>query len=172
MSKITNRGFPPVIVGRPKVIILGSMPGEESLRKKQYYANPRNLFWEIMGGFFHFNKDDEYKIKIKALTDNGVALWDVIDKCERKGSLDSAIKPESIVVNDFASLFSDNKSIRYVFFNGTKAEKEYQKRVLPTLNNIAEDIKHHLLPSTSPANAAKSKADKIKEWSKINTMLI
>lgn len=80
-----NRGLPPVIAEHPKVLILGSMPGEESIRKQQYYANSRNLFWEIMGNIFDFDKNEEYEVKIEIIKKNKIALWDVIDKCNRKG---------------------------------------------------------------------------------------
>ena len=78
---------------------------------------------------------------------------------------------ETIIVNDFESLLSDYASIEYIFFNGTKAEKEYFKRVLPNLKNISREIQYELLPSSSPANASVSKEIKLKKWSKIKSIL-
>lgn len=42
----------PIIDTNTKVSVLGSMPGEESLKKRQYYAHPRNQFWKIIHSIF------------------------------------------------------------------------------------------------------------------------
>lgn len=164
-------GFKPVIGSYPKALILGSMPGEESLNKHQYYANSRNSFWEIMGRLFHFDQHNDYKEKIKYLVNNNIALWDVIEQCQREGSLDSSIIASTINVNDFGSLFLKYASIEYVFFNGGKAEMVFRKRVLPNLKSVSREIKYKLLPSTSPANARLTAEEKLEKWSKIKSIL-
>ncbi|WP_425807522.1 DNA-deoxyinosine glycosylase [Desulfitobacterium sp. Sab5] len=42
------QGFKPVIDHHSHILILGSMPSEESLKRQEYYANSRNQFWRIM----------------------------------------------------------------------------------------------------------------------------
>lgn len=86
--------------------------------------------------------------------------------------MDSSIKSATIKTHNFVPIFLNYKSVKHVFFNGTKAEKEFKKRVLPKLINLATDIEYVLLPSTSPANTNLSKGDKIKQWSKIKSILI
>lgn len=164
-------GFKPVVAGNPKVLILGSMPGEESLFQHQYYAHSRNVFWEIMGRLFSFDKDVDYRDRLKHLVDNRIALWDVIGECKRSGSLDSAIKTDTILINDFGALFAEYSTIEYVFFNGRMAEKEFRKRVLPNLINLSGDVIYDLLPSTSPAYASLGKEEKFEKWSKIKSVL-
>ena len=154
-----------------EVLILGSMPGEESLRRNEYYGNPRNSFWEIMGILFGFNPGLNYNERVNVLKKNRIALWDVMKECERSGSLDTGIKGESIVENDFISFYSLFPAIRAVFFNGSRAEKEYMKRVLPGLSGLKYKIRHLRLPSTSPAMTRLSLNDKILIWSGIRSKI-
>ena len=42
--------FPPVVDGRTRLLILGSLPGDASLKAGQYYGHPRNAFWRLIGG--------------------------------------------------------------------------------------------------------------------------
>lgn len=118
--------FSPIENEKASVLILGSMPGAESLRKGEYYANNRNLFWNIMGHLLGAGPERKYEDRLQILTDSGIALWDVLKSCEREGSLDSAIKSETIEVNDFPTFFKDHPHIRQVFFNGTKAQASYK----------------------------------------------
>jgi hypoxanthine-DNA glycosylase len=74
--KNVKKGFPPIANERAKVLILGSMPGEESLRKNEYYANPKNIFWKIMAGLFKFGQDASYEERKRILKKNRIALWD------------------------------------------------------------------------------------------------
>ena len=41
-------GLPIIIAEGAKVLILGSMPGNVSLAKGEYYGNRNNHFWSIM----------------------------------------------------------------------------------------------------------------------------
>ncbi len=162
-----KEGFPPIADVLATVLILGTMPGEESLRKKEYYANPRNAFWEIMGKLLDFGHEVGYEERTKLLKKSKIALWDVIQVCERQGSLDSAINDSSIVENDFISFYRRHPNIRYVYFNGATAKKEYFKRVLPKLSDVTRGIEYFRLPSTSPAMAQLSFDAKLLAWSQI-----
>jgi len=147
------------------------MPSEASLEKQQYYGHARNLFWVFMGELFDFDHSIEYQQRTQHLIEQGVAVWDVIEKCHREGSLDSAIESDSIQANDFVQLFADYPTIRNIFFNGAKAETEFRKRVMPLLKESAENYQFELLPSTSPANAGMTKAEKLVRWKKVKTVL-
>lgn len=156
---------------RPRVLILGSMPGRASLQQKQYYALPRNAFWPIMGDLFGAGFDLPYARRLIALTRHGVALWDVLESCYRPGSLDSAIADASVEPNDFSGLFRAAPSITHIFFNGRKAADVYRRRVLPNLQGIGKLIACRTLPSTSPAHAARSYQHKLAEWSVVRQAL-
>ncbi|MFV1998095.1 MAG: DNA-deoxyinosine glycosylase, partial [Acidiferrobacterales bacterium] len=162
-----KEGFPPIGDESATMLILGSMPSEESLRKNEYYAHPRNAFWKITGELFGFEHDANYAERTTALKKNKIALWDVMFSCERKGSLDSAINDRTIVVNDFVSFYNSHPDIVYVFFNGIKAGNEYHKRVLPGPLDEMIEIEYSRLPSTSPAMAQLSFDEKLLEWSSI-----
>ena len=139
-------GLPPIIGDAARVLILGNMPSVMSLEARQYYANPRNAFWRIMGEIFGFDVASAYEVRTATLCDHGVAVWDVLRSCRRVGSLDSAVEPDSMVANDFASLFDAHPTIDRVLFNGAAAEKDFNRLV-----RIAPDLRYQRLPSTSPA---------------------
>jgi len=166
MEKIKS-GFPPIAGKSARVLILGSMPGEESLRKKQYYAHPRNSFWHIMSRLLNAGPVADYRARTRLLLENHIALWDVVRFCEREGSLDSSIKNGSVSVNDFAAFYTKYRGIKRIFFNGGAAEREYLKRVLPSLPAGLQGIKYLRLPSTSPAMAGLTTERKLAAWSVI-----
>jgi TDG/mug DNA glycosylase family protein len=155
--------FDPISDAASRVLILGSMPGKASLRAGQYYAHPQNAFWKILGALFDFEPDFPYESRIASLREHGIALWDVMQSCVRKTSLDSDIEECSIVSNPFADFLRDHPEIHTVCFNGAKAEASWRKHVLPQLSH-AGDIAYHRLPSTSPANASIGYDDKFKAW--------
>jgi hypoxanthine-DNA glycosylase len=153
-------GFPPIVDQRASLLVLGSMPGVLSLQRGQYYAHPRNMFWCITGELLGFDADADYDVRTAALREAGIALWDVLHTCERRGSLDSSIARDSAVPNDFHSLLSAYPDIRRVFFNGAKAEHMFQRLVRRTRDHIA----YRRLPSTSPANASIPYGVKLQAW--------
>jgi double-stranded uracil-DNA glycosylase len=159
--------FPPIASAKASVLILGSFPGKESLRKQQYYAHPRNSFWSIMEDLFQLQSGLSYVERIKALQFHGIALWDVLLYCWREGSLDSSIDDQTIIVNDFQFFFRKYKKIKWVYFNGTKAEKEYEKRVLISLDASCNELQYQRLPSTSPAMAMLTRDEKLAQWATI-----
>lgn len=161
----TAFGFPPLVDKAANILILGSMPSEKSLAQRQYYAHPQNSFWYIMSELFAFDLALSYQERVEKLLNNRVAVWDVIKTCKRKGSLDSSIDNKSTIVNEFGLFYQSYPLIKSIFFNGTKAEAEYHKHVLPRLNAEAKGFLSFRLPSTSPAMAMLSKPEKLKAWS-------
>ena len=156
-------GFPPIGRADARILILGSMPSRESLARQQYYAHPRNAFWPILSALLDLG-ELPYRQRALAVAARGVAVWDVLESCQRPGSLDAAIDDDSIVTNDFPGFFRRHRAIRRVYFNGAKAETVYRRRVLPDLPAAAAALPLQRLPSTSPAHAALSLERKISAW--------
>lgn len=155
----------PIVDEKCNLVILGSMPGGESLRKQQYYAFKRNQFWKIIYSIFDDTLSDDYNEKKRFLIKHNIALWDVLKNCEREGSLDSKIKNET--ANDFAGFLDQYPNLKYVAFNGTKAYKSFKKHVG---FDLKPNLKYFQLQSTSPANT-KRLEEKIKEWKIIKNLV-
>ena len=146
-------------------MILGSMPGVESLRKQQYYAHNRNQFWKILFSIFNYEEESDYNKRKLFLYEQKIALWDVYKYCDREGSLDSNIRNEEI--NDFDWCFERYTNIKYVFFNGKKAYDAFAKKYgFLDLSHI--EFKR--LPSTSAAHAIKYE-DKLDSWKVVKQKL-
>lgn len=139
------------------------MPGVLSLQKQQYYAHPRNAFWSVTAQILGFDAAASYEQRIDALCNSGVALWDVLHACQREGSLDSDIRQDSMIANDFVDFFKRHPKIQRVFFNGAKAEQLFRKAVLPGIAHL-DALRYQRLPSTSPAHAALSPQAKLQAW--------
>ena len=166
-----SESFSPIAAADARVLILGSLPGTRSLAKQQYYAQPQNAFWKIMGELFGAGPDLPYATRTERLSASGIALWDVVASAERPGSLDASIVAATVVVNDFATLFSRCPLIELVCFNGAKATELFERRVLPGLDNGFGHLKYERLPSTSPANAAMRYDEKLARWSIVRDRL-
>lgn len=149
--------FPPIIDQNSVVLILGTMPSEESLRRHEYYGHKTNQFWRLIFTVFSKEHTNIYADKVKLLQSHKIALWDVIKCCEGKGSADTAIKNEQ--ANDFSLLFQNYPKIRTIIFSSKKAEEFYSKYV-----GKHPDITYYTLPSPSTANARLSFEDKLKKW--------
>ncbi|HEX5144527.1 MAG TPA: DNA-deoxyinosine glycosylase [Mycobacterium sp.] len=141
------RGLPPIVGGRPVALFLGNAPSVQSLARQQYYGNPRNAFWATMGAVLRVPSDAPYGERTAAMVAAGYAVWDVLAFCRRAGSLDSAVERDSMVANDFESLFATWPSIRRVYFTGGAAEVNYRR-----LAFVAPGVDYMRLPSTSPAH--------------------
>ncbi len=152
-----KKAFPPIVDDSSKIMILGTMPGEKSLLLQEYYGNRGNQFWKIIFEMFGRPLSHNYEEKIMLLKEKGIALWDVLQFCEREGSLDSNIKNE--LPNDFDRFYRKYQNIKVVFFSSKNAALYYDKYV-----GRKEGITYIILPSPSGANATKSYAEKLKEW--------
>lgn len=155
------RSFPPVAdPATAHTLILGSMPGVASLAAGRYYAHPRNQFWPIMAALFGAGPELAYDARLLALKRAGIALWDVLESCERPGSLDADIDARTAQANDFAAFFDAHPLITRVAFNGGTAERMFRRDVMHRLRPL-ELLR---LPSTSPAHAGMRAEDKLARW--------
>lgn len=160
------QSFPPIADTTANILILGSMPGKESLRAGQYYAHRRNAFWSIMGELAGAAPALPYQTRTQMLKSAGIALWDVLASCTRRSSMDADIEAASICPNDFASFFLKHPNITHIFFNGSMAEQCFHKQVLPLLEPLHghRPMHYQRLPSTSPAHASMTYQQKLKAW--------
>ncbi len=158
--------FAPVENPQARVLILGSMPGVASLTAGEYYAHPRNAFWRILGDIAGATPDLPYPERLQRLRAHGLALWDVLQSCERPGSLDADIVPDSMLANDFAGFLAGHRHIERIVFNGATAEQSFRRNVLPGLdaNGLATGLTLLRLPSTSPAHAGMPYERKLALW--------
>lgn len=156
--------FPPIVNKNSRILILGTMPGDKSLKLQQYYGHAGNHFWKIIFNLFDQPFSKDYEIRKQLLLDNGIALWDVLKACECEGSSDNNILNEE--ANDFQSFYNMYPEIKTVFFGSQKAETFYNKYVLKSPNKS-----YYTLPSPSSANTWKTFEQKLDEWKLIKHSL-
>lgn len=162
-----DKGFPPIADARARILILGSLPGQVSLQRQQYYAQPYNAFWKIMGRLFGAGPELPYGERSQRLVQNGIALWDVCAAAQRSGSLDAAIVPSSVVPNDLAAFIEGHPDIGLICFNGGKAADLYRRLVPARMPASERAIRYVTLPSTSPAHAAMPFEEKLRRWAAV-----
>ena len=153
-------GFPPIAEQRARILILGSLPSQASLQAGQYYAHPQNAFWKIMSELT--GAAGSYASRCKALGDAGIAVWDVLSSSVRPGSMDADIRLATAAANDFVAFFETHDRVRLVCFNGKKAEQLFNRFVQPVA--LTDKMVFAALPSTSPAYASMSYAQKLQAW--------
>ena len=159
------RGLPALCGAHPRILILGSMPSVASLEQQQYYGHPRNAFWPIMADLLGFEKRMPYAENTRRITQNGIAIWDVIGECVRPGSLDSAIVQGSERINPIHEFIDARPAIRTVALNGGTAARLFRRHCLPHLE--AAELRILELPTTSPANARMNYTEKSERWRQI-----
>jgi double-stranded uracil-DNA glycosylase len=159
-----RRGIPPSIGSRLNVLILGSFPGVRSLTAQEYYANPLNRFWRAVAPASGASAQAPYAERIAALHRLGVGLWDVLERCERRGSLDQAIVAGSEVPNDLGRVVSAHPELRAILLNGGSAATLMHRCVVPRDLWVDTGVTVVTLPSTSPAHAALRPEAVIATW--------
>lgn len=144
MTSVELRGFPPVIDRHVGTLILGSFPSETSLAKSQYYGHPQNQFWRLIGRVIDAPLVAmPYESRLEVLLAHHIGLWDVIGRCERAGSLDSAIR--NATRNRFQRVTDIAAGLRRVCFNG-KTAAAFESLF------VEQGYEIFVLPSSSPAN--------------------
>jgi hypoxanthine-DNA glycosylase len=165
------RGFPPVARRDARVLILGSMPSEASLADNFYYAHPSNAFWWLLAGVLDCAVPQGVAAKRRLLREHRIALWDVVHRCRRRGSLDAAIEGESVEANDLCAFLRGHPGITRVFFNGGAAEQLFRRHLRSAVEREHPRLRFARLPSSSPANASWSRARKLAAWGVVRAAL-
>ncbi len=160
MSEQPSSGFPPVEGQAARVLVLGSLPGKASIDAQRYYAHPRNAFWPIMAELV--GATGSYESRCAALMERGIMVWDVLAQSVRPGSLDSAIRMDTAVVNDFDAVFERQPALELVVLNGRKAADMFRRFVI-----LPSHVHSETLPSTSPAYASLTVSQKLDRWREI-----
>jgi hypoxanthine-DNA glycosylase len=157
-------GFAPIGDARTHTLVLGSFPGVASLEVTQYYAHPRNQFWDLLGDVIDVPlRPLAYAERLSTVLQHGIGLWDVIAEAQRDGSLDSAIRDH--LGNDLHTLLARMPELRTIGFNGATAAKIGEK----ALGDRARSYRIVRLPSSSAAYAAMRYEDKRAEWMKLRS---
>ncbi|HSE11268.1 MAG TPA: DNA-deoxyinosine glycosylase [Rudaea sp.] len=157
--------FPPQVAPDCVLLVLGTVPSVRSLELRQSYGHRHNLFWPFMGELFDAGPELAYAERIARLQRYGIGIWDVLERCERRGSLDSAIVRDSEVANDIPALLASHPRIRAIALNGGRAQQSFRRHILPRLDvALRARITQLDLPSTSPANASIPRARKLERW--------
>lgn len=157
MEQPRIQSFEPLLSPEPKILILGTMPSVKSLEQQEYYGNKQNVFWKIMFLLFDQPFSTSYADRVRLIQQHQLALWDVLQSCQRQGSLDSAIKEEQ--PNDIKQLLQKYPSIHTLVFSSQKAEAYFKKYIGPI-----DSIKTITMPSPSGANARMTFEEKRKRW--------
>lgn len=160
-----KKALPPLIDNSTIILIMGTMAGEQSIAKQEYYANRGNLFWKILFAIFEEEFSSTYEDRKALFRKYNIGLWNVLESCKREGSSDAAIKEETI--NDFEKLHKQYPNIKYVFFESKAAAKYFQK-----LSTLHEGIIYTTLPSTSGLNAGLSTAEKMEQWKAVSQIAL
>jgi double-stranded uracil-DNA glycosylase len=150
--------LPPECGKSPRVLVIGSYPSPLSLQRREYYANPRNQFWKIIEALFSIPSSVSYERRLSALTENGVALWDIVGACERKGAGDHSIRHARL--NDIGCCIDRHPSVVRIVANGRAAGRYYRKKYPDGITGTC----FRVLPSTSPAHAAMNLEQKTAAW--------
>ncbi|PKL44898.1 MAG: DNA-deoxyinosine glycosylase [Candidatus Riflebacteria bacterium HGW-Riflebacteria-2] len=159
-----KRSFAPVVVEDAVMLVLGSLPGEASLRAGQYYAHPHNLFWKFIFTCAGVEFSTDYVRRLEVLKSLRIALWDVLLQCRREGSLDASIEEDSEHPNDIVVLLKKLPQVRKICFNGQKAFSSFKRHILKVAPELEQRYQLVVLPSTSPANASQSYQSKFTRW--------
>lgn len=154
------KGFIYIADENSNILILGTFPGAESRKLKEYYGNKRNQFWKLLFDLYNekYSDDTDYIRKIEFLIKNNIGLWDIIEKCDTDGSLDSDIK--NPIYNDISKFLDRHTNISKIYCNG--------KLVYRYLGRLIDKNKYdiYILPSSSPTNTIKYET-KLKMWKSI-----
>lgn len=156
--------FAPFTAPDARVLVLGTMPGVASLAAARYYAHPRNQFWTVMGELCGAGAELPYAQRCRILLERGVALWDVFGSCVRTGSADSAIELLDAQLNDLGGFLEAHSALERILCNGRLAHSSFHRHWAAHVKVKFPQIRVLAVPSTSPAHAGMTLAQKLSLW--------
>lgn len=151
--------FEPVYDKDSEILILGTLPSVKSRENNFYYGHKQNRFWKVLATLLKEPVPETIEEKKAMLLAHRIALWDVIQSCDIKGSSDSSIK--NVQPTDIGMIL-EKTNVKQIYANGNKAGQLYKRYQFPVTG-----IEATVLPSTSPANAAWSLARLCEAWKTI-----
>lgn len=151
--------FEPVYDKASEILILGTLPSVKSRENNFYYGHKQNRFWKVLATLLKEPVPETIEEKKVMLLAHRIALWDVIQSCDIKGSSDSSIK--NVQPTDIGMIL-EKTNVTQIYANGNKAGQLYKRYQFPVTG-----IEATVLPSTSPANAAWSLARLCEAWKTI-----
>lgn len=140
------------------------MPGAASLGARRYYAHPANAFWPLMAAVLDEGLPASYAARCAMLCRHGIALWDVVHRCVRPGSLDASIAAHTVEANDIPGFLRAHPCITHLFFNGGAAETLFRRHLAGAVSERFPALCYARLPSSSPAHAARGFSEKLAAW--------
>ena len=159
-----KQAFEPIADSRTRLLILGSLPGDASLKAGQYYGHPQNAFWRLVGGVIGRDLAAlPYDDRLTALRAAGVGLWDVIASADRPGSLDASIRNAEAA--DLTKLVGGLPKLQAIAFNGGTAARIGRRSLGHATVELID------LPSSSPAHPLPFEA-KLAAWRPLSRFLI
>lgn len=153
-------GLDPWIGNNPQVLILGILPGDNSIQHQTYYNDPRNAFWKIMKSLFNDYNDNDRK---NFILSHHIALWDCLKYAHRQGSMDSGFKDEG-VPNNLIDFLNCHPSIKYILLNGNRKTLKTFNKHFCSLQNSYKVIALRSSVCYIPLE------EKIKEWNIIKEL--
>lgn len=164
INKDYKQGLEPWVGKNPKVLILGSMPGDESIRQQTYYANiSHNSFWKIMYYLFTEKRNQDNK---EFITSHNIALWDCVHSGIRTGSTDDGFNDKAVIPNDLELFLNQHPTIKTIILNGKGKPMKYYKKYFSHINAC------HVIALDSTSNTCSKTFDyKKQEWSIIKDLV-
>lgn len=153
----------PIVNDSSRILILGSLPSDKSIKLNEYYGNKTNQFWNILSMVISNKKIsfNDYNEKINFLYINHIALWDIFSSAERVGSLDTNIKNQNF--NNISLFLKNFSNINLILLNGKKSQTAFEQYIKK--EHISINYKY--VPSSSSANTTYSLFEKVNCWKKI-----
>lgn len=155
--------IPPVWNAESRVLVLGSFPSVKSREQNFFYGHKQNRFWRVLAAVLETEVPETMEEKKRFLLNARIAVWDVIGSCTIVGSSDASIK--DVKPNNLSEIL-DRADIRQIYCNGAKSYELFNRYLYPVIGREAEK-----LPSTSPANAAKTTDMLVSEWKQLRNLL-